>query len=72
MVIDKWKKRYSVKQLKICGESGDVRGETVQSWKERIPEIVEGYEKEDVWNMDETGIFWHALPDCGFGQKSRS
>ena len=55
--LDKWKKRYSVKQLKICGESGDVRGETVQSWKERLPEIVEGYEKEDVWNMDETGIF---------------
>lgn len=38
----KWKKRYSVKQLKICGESGDVQGETVQSWKERLPEIVEG------------------------------
>ena len=70
--LDKWKKRYSVKQLKICGESGDVRGETVQSWKERLPEIVEGYEKEFVWNMDETGIFWCALPDRGFGQMSRS
>ena len=22
--LDKWKKRYNVKQLKICGESGDV------------------------------------------------
>ena len=22
--------------------------------------------------MDETGIFWRALPDCGFGQKSKS
>lgn len=70
--LDKWKKRYNVKQLKICGESGDVRGETVESWKERLPEIVQGYEKEDVWNMDETGIFWRALPDRGFGQKSRS
>ena len=44
----------------------------MQSWKERLSEIVEGYEKEDVWNMDETGIFWRALPDRGFGQKSRS
>ena len=25
-----------------------------------------------MWNMDETGIFWRALPDRGFGQKSRS
>ena len=29
--LDRWKKRYNVKQLKICGESGDVRGETVES-----------------------------------------
>ena len=70
--LDKWKKRYNVKQLKICGESGDVQGETVESWKERLPEIVQGYDKEDVWNMDETGIFWRALPDRGFGQKSKS
>ena len=57
--LDKWKKRYNVKQLSICGESGDVRGATVESWKERLPEIVQGSEKEDVWNMDETGVFWH-------------
>lgn len=70
--LDKWKKCYNVKHLKICGESGDVHGETVESWKERIPGIIQGYEKEDVWNMDETGIFWRALPERGFGQKSRS
>ena len=63
---------YNVKQLKICGESGDVQGETVESWKERLPEIVQGYEKQDVWNMDETDIFWCALPNRGFGQKSKS
>ena len=70
--LDKWKKRYNVKQLRNCGESGDVQGETVESWKERIPEIVQGHEKEDIWSMDETGIFWCALPEHGFGQKSRS
>ena len=44
--LDKWKKRYNVKQLRICGESGgdgDVQGETVKSWKERLPEILQGY-----------------------------
>lgn len=44
----------------------------VESWKERLPEIVQGYEKDNIWNMDETGIFWRALPDHGFGQKSVS
>ena len=70
--FDKWKKRYNVKQLKINGESGDVWGKTVDSWKERLPEIVQGYAKEDIWNMDETGVFWRALPDRGFGQKGKA
>ncbi len=48
-----------------------MRGETVQSWKERLPEILRGYSKEDIWNIDETGVFWRALPETGFGQKGR-
>ena len=67
--LDKWKKRYNVKLLKICGESGDVQGETIDSWKECLPEIIQGYEKHNIWNMDETGLVWHALPDRGFGKK---
>ena len=27
--------------------------------------------KEDIWNMDETGVFWQALLDRGFGQKGK-
>ena len=64
--LDKWKKRYNVKRLSI---NEDVRGETVDSWKERLPEIIQGYAKEDIWNMDEAGVFWQALPEHGFGQK---
>ena len=70
--LDKWKKHFNIKELKICGESGDVEGTTVESWKERLPEIVQGYQKDDIWNMDETGLFWQALPDKGFGQKSKN
>ena len=32
--LEKWKERYNVKQLKVNGESVDVRGETVDLWKE--------------------------------------
>ena len=42
----------NIKRIRICGESGDVHGETVQSLKERLPEIVRGYDKENIWNMD--------------------
>ena len=70
--LEKWKKRFSIKHLKNCGDSGEVQGETVDSWKERLPEIVQGYSKDNIWNMDETGLFFHALPDRSFAQKSRS
>ena len=70
--LDKWKKRYNVKQLKVNGESADVREETVDSWKKGLPEIVKGYAKEDIWNMDETGVFWQTLPDRSFGQKGKN
>ena len=27
--------------MKVCGESSDVQGKTIDSWKERLPEILE-------------------------------
>ena len=45
---------------------------SVDSWKERLPQIVQGYSKDNIWNMDETGLFFRALPDRGFAQKSQS
>ena len=32
--------------MKINGESGDVSGETVDSW------LLQGYRSEDIWNLD--------------------
>ena len=40
--MEKWKKQYDVRRVSIFGESGDVSGETVESWKERLPELVRG------------------------------
>ncbi len=61
--FDRWKKWYDIHKMKINGESGDVPGETVDSWKEKIPELVGGYYAEDILNLDEAGCFWHAFPE---------
>ena len=60
------------KMMMMNGEAGDVRGETVDSWKERLPELLQGYLCCDIWNLDETACFWKALPDRGFGKKNHS
>ena len=60
--------RNNIKQRKICGESGDVRSDTDESWKERLPQMVEDYKLDDIRNGDETGCLLRAIPDKGLGQ----
>lgn len=69
--LEKWKKRHFIRRVTVCGESGDVSGPTVDSWKERLAEILHGYELKDIYNIDETGCFWRSLPDKGFGEKGK-
>ena len=69
--LESWKKRHNVKQVVVSGEAGEVRGETVSSWKEWLPEIINGYNAKDIWNLDETGCYWQALPEKGFGEKGK-
>ncbi|XP_057308163.1 tigger transposable element-derived protein 6-like [Hydractinia symbiolongicarpus] len=69
--LDRWKTTYSVKERRIVGEAGDVSTETVTSWMERIKELVEGYSLENIWNMDESGCFFKALPAKGLVEKGK-
>ena len=55
--LQKWKVRYNINQVLFSGKSGDVRLDTVESWKERLPELLHGYKKEYIWNIDKTGCF---------------
>ena len=55
--LEKFKTRYKIKGMTVSGESGEVREETVESWKERLPQILAGYSPEDILNLDETGKF---------------
>jgi hypothetical protein len=32
-------------------------------WFERLPELLEGYEAQDIYNADETGIFFNCVLD---------
>ena len=47
--------RYNVKQMANCGESSDVQGETIRSWKERLPELLQGSLKMSISYL---ALFW--------------
>ena len=61
--LGSFKKRHSIRQFTVSGEAADVSDETVEAWHERLNSIMIGYKAENVWNEDETGCFYRALPD---------
>ena len=42
----------------MSGERGDVDSKCGSDWKDKIPSVCEGYQPRDIFNMDETGIFF--------------
>ena len=78
--LHSFKQRHNIKRLVVSGEVGDVREETVQAWKERLPTLIQGYDPQDICNEDETACFFRALPertladakkDCKGGKKAK-
>ena len=49
--------------MKISGESADVDCSVVEDFKSRLPGIMSGFHPDDIFNCDETGLFFRALPD---------
>ena len=47
----------------IYREAVDVSSVTIDDWKQRIASIIDGYKLNDIYNCDETGLFYRALPD---------
>lgn len=41
----RWKTWNNIKQQVISGESGEVYADTVESWKGRLPLILDGYDQ---------------------------
>ena len=48
--------------LRLCGEANDVDMQTIVDWKGKIEHLVAGYEPRNVYNGDETCLFFRVLP----------
>ena len=56
--LDSFRLRHNIAFVRRCGESGDVDNAIVDDWKQKLPSLLEGYDPKDVFNMDETGLFF--------------
>ena len=67
--LEHFKKRFGLRQTRIVGEEWNVPITTIKAWMERLPENIQGYSADDIWNMDESGLLFKALPDAGLAKK---
>ncbi|ODM88784.1 Tigger transposable element-derived protein 6 [Orchesella cincta] len=79
--LDSWKKRHGITFKLLSGESSAVDTTRVTSWLEDDwPRLRDSYLDKDIFNADETGLFYRLLPDktheykkqtCFGGKKSK-
>ena len=49
---------------RVTGEEGSVSEDMVRDWKShQLPSLLEEFSTDDIFNADETGLFWKCLPD---------
>ena len=66
--IECFKKRWGIAKINKSGEAGDVDIEVVNKWKDgRLVDILNRYKAEDIFNANETGLFWQMLPENTLG-----
>ena len=62
--INRWKSREEFACKKLHGETAAVDEACVNNWyKNRIPILLKEFKEEQIFNADETGLFYKCLPD---------
>lgn len=62
--IDRFKARHSISFAKICGEAKSVDLNVTSDWlTETWPVVRNPYKDEDIFNGDETGLFYKLTPE---------
>jgi broad-specificity NMP kinase len=56
--LDRFKKRHGIRQHRRYGESGDVDMALVESKRPEIQALLNQYPWSDIYNMDETSLFY--------------
>ena len=62
--FSRWRWRYAIsKATKLHGEAGDVNIEAAESEMRALRESLKDYSLECIFNMDELGLFYRAIPN---------
>lgn len=68
--LTRFKKRHGISLRKLHGESASVETSELNVFRAQLSAIIDNYEPCDVFNMDETGLFYRMEPSKSLGTKS--
>ncbi len=61
--LDRFKSRYRIKSYRRFGESGSVDMTVIEEARPKLCQILDQYSWDDIYNMDETGLFYRMQAD---------
>lgn len=61
--LEKFRIRHNISFKTISGEAANINSADVGNFIEKIPLLLKGYSPKNVYNADETGLFFRTLPD---------
>ncbi|GFT71785.1 tigger transposable element-derived protein 6 [Trichonephila clavipes] len=67
--LTNFKKRNGIVFKKMCGESSSVDINVCSKWQNSLSDLIKEYETRNIFNTDETGLFFKCLPEKTFSFK---
>lgn len=61
--LDGFKERNKISFKFVCGESGAVNQQLADQWKRDLEQMIEDRNPKDIFNVDETGLFFKCTPN---------
>lgn len=70
--LDRWKKRYGIRQLNVCGEKLSANFEAVQLFRDKLHKVLDkdNLTGDQIFNCDETGLNYKMLPEKTLASKA--
>jgi len=60
--VDNFKKRHNLKQYNRHGEAASAPIQDLETMRENLRQTLKDYDPENIFNCDETGLFWKMKP----------
>jgi len=79
--LDGFKERNEICFKTVSGESGDENVQETDDWKIKLLQMIKSKNPKDIFNADETGLFYRCTPDktlafkgerCSGGKQSKN